>query len=232
MILKLTYKIRFPLGAEFTIDPKFLFLKRIYTMMKDVICTNKESKCTLCNKNSKCVYYKLSGENFKNYPAICVNRNYMEKKKISKNDELIVTFYCIGIAGQYVDFIKNYFDITNTLEKQYFQKFIIEQNYIENYSNYDGNIKFITPIESIDDIVDSIKYYNNNYNVDFIMPSIKIIEKKYQETRDYNKYIINGNILKYYGYRYEGFVKNYSRIFFEIGLGKNACIGGGKANEN
>ena len=38
MILQISYQIRFPLGAEFQSDPKYLFIKKIYSNMKNNMC--------------------------------------------------------------------------------------------------------------------------------------------------------------------------------------------------
>ena len=89
MILQISYQIRFPLGAEFQSDPKYLFIKKIYSNMKKIICVNsKLYKCENCIKKENCLYYFLSGEDFKGFPAIIVNRQLLEKKKYNKNESL------------------------------------------------------------------------------------------------------------------------------------------------
>ena len=122
MILKLSYHIRFPIGAEFQSDPKYLFIKNIYKGMKKVICTNVNKSCRECIKKEKCLYYFLSGENFSYYPSILINRDYVEKKSIKKNDSLLIELYLIGVACEYVGFIREFFDSTNQLGSFFFQK--------------------------------------------------------------------------------------------------------------
>lgn len=232
MILRITYQIRFPLGGEFSVDPKFLFFKKIYFSMKNLLCNNQGEKCCHCIKASKCIYYMLSGENFKYYPSITVKRKMVEKRRFNKNEVIDLSFYLIGIASQYVGFIQNYFDITNTLEKQYFQKFLVEQIYLDEKKYYDGNVKFVTPISSLEEIDEMIDYFNDIYSTDIEKPIIESFISNNNKIIDYNKYVINGHLLKYEGYKYEIKVNRFLKAFFEIGLGKNACIGGGQVDEN
>lgn len=232
MILKLTYQIRFPLGAEFALDPKFIFIKNIYSSIKNILCNNQERKCKTCQKSSTCIYHLLSGKDFEYYPAIVINRKFIEQRKLTKSDELTLDFYLIGVASQYVGFIQNYFDVTKTLENQYFQKFLLEQVYLDEDEYYDGNITFSTPIRSIEDIEQMIKYYNDTYNTNIKIPIVEVETPNIPKMIDYNKYIINGHLLKYDGYKYKLNVKNFSKELFKIGIGKTACIGGGHANEN
>lgn len=232
MILKLVYSIRFPLGGDFSLDPYFLFIKNVYASIKKILCINENKKCENCINNNKCIYYMLSGNDFDYYPSIVTNRKMIEKRRFKNNEDITLIIYMIGIAGRYDGFIQEYFNTTKYLEGQVFQKVLIEQTYIDENEYYDGNITFKTLISSKDDVIASVQYYNNVYHTNFLIPDVDIIDNNSKIMNDYNKYFVNGHLLKYSGYKYNAKVRNYSKILFKIGAGKNAIIGGGKACEN
>ena len=107
--------------------------------MKKIICVNsKLYKCENCIKKENCLYYFLSGEDFKGFPAIIVNRQLLEKKKYNKNESLELSFYLIGTATQYVDFISEYLDTTNKLWNNFFQKRLMKVEYLDDTELYNG----------------------------------------------------------------------------------------------
>ncbi len=231
MILKLSYNIRFPLGANFQSDPKYLFIKNIYKGMKNVICINKNHTCNGCEKKDNCLYYFLSGENFMQYPSILINREFVEKKNINKNENLKIELYLIGVACEYVGFIREFFDSSNKLGGFYFQKHIEKEEYIDDKTLYNGKLRFISFINSIEEISECLNYYNRKYNCNY--PNVFIKDADIgMSIRDFNHYQINGKKINIAGYKMNLYVEQYPKIFLEIGIGKLAFLGGGKAYEN
>lgn len=232
MIKKISYQIRFPLGAEFQSDPKYLFLKKIYTSIKKILCLNKKiDKCETCNKKERCLYDYLSGENFEYFPGILVDRNSLEKKKYDKSETFELTFYLIGTASQYVDFITEYFNSTSQLGEHFFQKRLIDLEYIDDQKLYSGKLKSTTTLEDIVEINLCLDYYNQKYNCNYLIPEIKVISKD-SYMRDFSHYQINYHKIYLNGYKMVIEIKNYPYIFTKIGIGKHAFLGGGKFNEN
>lgn len=226
MVKVISYKIRFPLGATFQKDPEAIFLKKIFSEIKTCTCINKEF-CSNCTKTSKCIYHLLSGEDFEKYPSIGVIRNPINKRTYTKNDVFTLTFFLIGIATNYSDFITSYMDSEEYVAGFYFQK-VIDKNiiYHSNSEYYNGKIKFLNIIKDENDIIDSINYYNNKYKCTFLIPtfatSLKNVhfkDKTFYKFSD--KHIcLEGNIRELY-------VENFSVTFFKIGLGKYNFLGGG-----
>ena len=232
MILEITYKIRFPLGGLFSLDPRFLFIKKIYESIKKVLCLNETKKCMSCDKTDKCIYHMLSGKDFSEYPSILINRNFLEKRNYAKNEVLSLKFYLVGIASEYGAFITNFFDNTNTLEKNYFQNHLVSQEYYDETKTTSGTYNFITPLSSINDIYTMIDYYNQEYLTKIKFPQINNSSINKQLISDYNQYIINGKKIIYKGYKVNLDIQNLSYILIKTGIGKNNIIGGGKINEN
>ncbi len=231
MVLQITYQIRFPVGGNFNSDPKYLFIKALYQSIKKVICMNKENKCIDCPFQSKCLYYFLSGENFTNYPAILVDRMSLEKKQIDKNESINLTFYLIGVASQYIGFIREYFDITSELVGVFFQKHLIKQEFIDDVETYNGIITYNGLIPNLEEITKAINYYNDKYNCNYPFPKIEMISQG-AYIRDFNQYQINSRHFNLNGYKMVVKVEKYPQIFMQIGIGKNAILGGGKSHAN
>lgn len=232
MILNLQYKIRFPLGANFSLDPKFIFIKQIYTSIKKITCQNINCKCKECSKKEKCIYYLLSGEDFIGYPSILINRNFVEKKQVNKNEVIKLNFYLIGVATEYAGFITNYFDLTSTIFGNYFQNFLVERIYLDESKTIDGNIKLSNPLQNVLEINEMVEYYNNKYMTKYHHPKVEIVGDNNIIINDYTKYNINHHFFKYSGIKYLLNVNNFSRTLLDTGVGKLSFMGGGLANEN
>ncbi len=173
----------------------------------------------------------MLGEDFKGFPAIIVNRQLLEKKKYNKNESLELSFYLIGTATQYVDFISEYLDTTNKLWNNFFQKRLMKVEYLDDTELYNGKLKSETLLTDMNEIPLCLCYYNEKYNCQYIIPDTKIVlEGSY--IRDFNYYQINLKRFYFNGFKMIIEVKNYPAIFMRIGIGKNAFLGGGKFNEN
>lgn len=231
MVLQITYQIRFPIGGNFNSDPKYLFIKALYQSIKKVICMNKEGSCNSCPFKERCLYYFLSGENFTNYPAILVDRMSLEKKQIDKNETINLTFYLIGVACEYIGFIREYFDITSELVGIFFQKHLVKQEYLDDTKTYNGILTYSGLITNIDEINQTIIYYNDKYNCNYPFPNVEMISQG-AYIRDFNQYQINHHHFNIKGYKMVVNVENYPEILLQIGIGKNAILGGGKSRAN
>ena len=231
MVLKISYQIRFPLGAEFQSDPKYLFIQKIYTSIKRILCIEtKIPNCFSCTHQDHCLYYFLSGEDFKYFPGILVDRNQLEKKMFDKRDTLLVTFYLIGLVSEYVAFIDEYFNTTQELVGVYFQKHLVEIVYLNDSNVYNGELEFTGLLKDIKEIEACIRYYNQKYNCHYLMPIIQVISQG-SYIRDFNHYHIGTHYFHKNGYKMKIVTQDYPNIFKQIGIGKCAFIGGGKANE-
>lgn len=229
MILKISYQIRFPLGAEFQSDPKYLFIQKIYMSIRRILCIDKSlSKCTTCIHQKNCLYHFLSGEDFRYFPGILVDRNHLEKKMFDKRDTILTTFYLIGVAAEYVGFIQEYFNTTKELVGIYFQKHLIEIAYLDDTNLYNGELEFTGLLKEIKEIEECIQYYNQKYSCQYPIPKIQIMNQG-SCIRDFNQYHIGSHSFRKEGYRMKIVVQEYPNIFKQIGIGKYAFIGGGKA---
>lgn len=224
MIRRISYLIRFPLGASLKYDVKYLLIKKIYGEIKKLVCLNN-GDCSKCSCNNKCIYYMLSGENFKEYPSILVKRDFFEQKVYKNNDVFEVNFYMIGIASAYFDFIIEYMKTIDYISGYYFQKHILDNSLLDE-EVIDNSVINIKLIKDIDEILNSVQYYNKKYNASIEIPII--IDKEEGIAKiDYNDYIINGCKIKISGKNYKLKVKKYSNSLLESGVGKNAILGGG-----
>lgn len=224
MIRKITYALKFPQGAILKSDVKYFLIKKIYKEIKELVCLGNKD-CRNCSCIERCIYYRLSGENFREYPSILVGRDFIEKKTYQGNDIVQIDFYMIGIASSYDDFITEYMKSIQYIEKNYFQKFLMSNTIMKEKQIDEGSIQ-IHLVRDQEDIEKSIRYYNERYNASLGEP-IFIEEKKGISKTDQTDYVINGCKIKIYGKNYTFRIKNYSSLLLEVGVGKNAILGGG-----
>ncbi len=228
MIREITYLIKFPLGASFQKPFKYLLLKSIFNDIKDKTCSNKERLCKECQESKNCLYHLLSGEDFKEFAGVIVDKAYLEKQSFSIQDSIKVSFYLIGITSIYEDFIHEYFRTHDFLKKQYFQKILIESNNLDESKNYDGYVRFITPFNEKTNINNQLSYFNCNYKTEF--ETVCMIEKQEGKfVKDETNYYFSKQKFRLNGYIGKYAVKNYSRALMKIGIGKENIIGGGRS---
>lgn len=226
MIKLIEYKVKFPLNADFKKDPEILFLSKIYNEIYQCTCINKQNKCDNCVQKMKCIYYFLSGENFTKYPAIGIKRSIINKRIFSSNDVLNLRFYLIGVSVNYAEFITAFMLNEETIGKYFFQKVQVRNELIQENELYEGKICFQNVIVNLEDIVQSIKYYNEKYKSNFYIPILKE-EKNEIQFNDETVYKICNKIIKIKGKTIDVKTRNFSNLFFEIGLGKYGFLGGG-----
>ena len=225
MVYKIAYKIRFPLGAKFQKDPEYLFISKIYREIKDSTCSNSEG-CQNCFKKDKCIYYYLSGENFEKYPSIHVKRNMINKHEYRSSDILELTFYLIGTAKNYSEFILAYFDTEDYIVGNFYQKVLISKEVIDD-KVIDGIVKIENVFMDCNDLIDSVNYYNKKYNCSFSIPTINI--KTSISFKDKNVYRLNDKYLKIEGSIGQMEVRAYPSALLECGLGRFGVLGGGRS---
>lgn len=227
MYKKISYKVRFPLGGKFDIDPKIILLRNIYREIKKCSCLNIEYKCYNCDFNDKCIYYYLSGHNFQEYPGINVDGTFMGKTDFKRNDVFDVSFYAIGNCAKYFEFIKEYMSTHDYINNVLFQKVVIKEEVINSNEVYNGKIIYKSIVKDLDDINKCINYYNNFYKTNYLIPEFTLIDKPL-EFNDYREYIFNGRRIKVSGIIYNANVCNYQQELLDIGVGSYAFLGGGK----
>lgn len=227
MVTKIDYLIRFPFGAEFNKNPKFLFIQSIYREIKTHTCLN-DYKCESCNLKESCVYFDISGQQFSFFPAILVNMNYLEKTKFKRNEVLDVSLYLIGNSSIYVDFIDSYFSNCDSLNGIYFQKTRKGEVKYDEKERYDGRVNVVNPFSKEDKICEMLTYYNSQYDTDFVT-DVDIKEVNVINSNDRRKYLINGKMFKLSGFIGLFHVKNCPEVLLEMGIGSNNIIGGGKS---
>lgn len=228
MIREIKYLIKFPLGASFQKPLKYLLLRNIFNDIKDKTCSNKERLCKECKESRNCLYYLLTGEDFKRYAGILVDKAYLEKQSFGIKDSIEISFYLVGMTSIYEDFIHEYFRTHDFLKKQYFQKALIESNSLDESVNYDGNVRFITPFNEKNNINDQLTYFNCNYKTKFCN-FCNIEKQEVKFVKDETNYYFNKQKFQLKGYVGKCSVKNYSKILMEIGIGKENIIGGGRS---
>ncbi len=237
MITKFKVKISFVQGAFFQQCPKLLFYKMIINKIKRITCINEKYRCSNCEYNNKCIYFNLSGENFKEYPAIIVSRTIFEKRQYKDRDVLEVDFYLIGKWQSCSDLFESYIADTQKygLTKNRYP-FIIKEfkkEVLNEVKQTLSEIKFLTPYVN-GDLNKQIIYYNDKYDTNFYPTNLIILNedaKMYYE----RKYIwIANERIRYSGKIGSLYVEKVSidKRILNVGLGKLNFLGGGKVSEN
>jgi hypothetical protein len=227
MITRVDYAIRFPFGAEFNKNPKFHFIQSIYRDIKTHACLG-DTQCESCFFTDSCVYFYISGQEFTQYPAILVNMNCLEKTKYKRNDVLDISFFLIGDASLYIEFIDGFFKSCNNLFGVYFQKTRKGEIKYDEKNLYEGKLTVITPFNINENINEMLEYYNIQYKADF-SPNLEINELETIRSNDRRVYLINGKRFKLSGHIGSFHVRNYPLVLLDMGIGRNNVLGGGRA---
>jgi hypothetical protein len=227
MIKKISYRLRFPFGAEFNHSPKYIFIKKIYKTIKKNTCLDN-GNCKLCSRHKSCIYYLISGEDFYHYPSIVVENKYLEKTIYHKNEILDLTFYIIGNLSIFSSFIDEYFESTDFIFGIYYQKTRLKMEVMDEKQVYDGLIRMVTPFLKESNIPEMVNFYNQAYLCQFDT-NIKIMGENTFSTNDYRFYFINNHKIFQKGLLGEFRVKNFPMVLTEIGIGKSNVIGGGRS---
>ena len=227
MIKKIIYEIRFPFGGYFNKPVQYLFIKDIYQRVKEQTCLNEDKKCINCSKKDQCIYYYISGENFNNPAGLVINKSFYENKTFKPNERINLIFYLIGKCQIYQNFIFEYMENTMQIYGKYFQKIKLLDRKDEEFDTYTGEIRCITPIKDYEEVITTIKYYNEKYQTNFDT-QIDIHQKRIRKVYDETIYAINNRRFKLFGNTGIFEVRNYPKILFDIGVGRENVIGGGR----
>lgn len=234
-MIKYTVVVSFPMGIRFNNNPKLLFYRKMFNMIKKVSCLNNECKCINCPFNANCIYYRISGKNFREYPAIIVDTKIFEKNFYDINQQLKMDFYLLGNMTTYINFIQLFF--TNFLNQRICGKpfYLIKQSQeiidIKEIVSF-KNMKIKTIVEGTDIckiVNDQISYYRDNYDVCLDMGEKNISLVKMNEV------CIQSDMQRIKGYIGEIiFSENnvISNSLVKIGVGKYCYMGGGKIEIN
>ncbi|MGI6711076.1 MAG: hypothetical protein ACOX4W_06540 [Bacilli bacterium] len=229
MVIKHQFTLKFPFGASFNKDYKYLIYHEIIKKIKRLTCINIDGNCIDCKLAPSCIYYHISGENFTSYPGLMIERNFVEKKEISQGEIITINIFLFKELVKYEDYIISFFESNYFFE--YFYQLLEHKKEVISKDNYSGKIRIITPIVECENIIKQLEYYNKNYNCDFSLDiSLKCLNEK--KIYDEFRYRFNDKLFNLSGLIGEFEVKNINRVFFEIGLGKTNFIGGGRAIES
>lgn len=234
-MIKYTVVVSFPMGMRFNNNPKLLFYRKMFNMIKKVSCLNNECKCINCPFNVNCIYYRISGKNFHEYPAIIVDTKIFEKNFYDINQQLKIDFYLLGNMTTYSNFIQLFF--TNYLNQKICGKpfYLIKQS--QEVIDVDEivpfkKIKIKTIVEDTDIckiINNQISYYRDKYDAYFNM------EEKNISLVKMNEVCIQSDMRRIKGYIGEIiFSENniISNALVKIGVGRYCYMGGGKIEIN
>lgn len=231
MVVRYKYLLKFPFGASFNKDLKYLIYSSLFREIKKITCINLEGTCETCPLSDTCIYYHLSGENFNNYPGVIIDRFIVEKRKF-KSDEIIeLNIYLFQSLIKFEGFIRKFIEDNNNFFDHFYQIIKFDKEIIKIDGTYDGEILAVTPISQIDKINNQLEYYNDKYDTNFNL-KFEIFEVNTKKVKDRNNYYINGVRINLEGLVGELKVNNLDKILFTIGIGKQNFFGGGKIHEN
>lgn len=246
-IKTINYKIRFLEDIIFKEEPEIAFLKAIYKRLKNILCTNTDSKCRGCNYSEKCLYNYMSAGDFEfieKMPVI-IKRPLLSGRDKKSGDIIDLKFTFLGDAAMHMDFL-NYvlkeFETRGLFREKY--RFLIESRTDNKVEVIEGNsnissIKILTPIDRRENIFETEKEKIDNLNnlysitdkpIDSINAPYEFDAVRFQMKKPLN---IGSNKLIQKGYvgtikfRESNANNNLLKIINIIGAGKFYAIGGG-----
>lgn len=225
--------VSFPLGAYFHLDIIEYTYKQFLKMLKKITCVNIESKCNECTLCNECQYYRITGENFKEYPGIIFEKDIFSENIFKENEEYEFIVYLVGNCDIYKDYLEIFFkEYLNYKLAGY--DFLIKRFECDIIQDKECRIKKLNVysiIESLDFIYcynNMVKYYNRIYNTNYhLMHTISSITR----IKNVNEGIINvyTRKIRKTGYIYSLELDDYlSKNILKLGIGKYNFIGGGK----
>jgi len=225
MVTRFSFEIEFAEDSSFIFSPKFLVLRRLYDHIKHLTCINLEEKCSTCAIKSQCIFYLLSGENFKQYPAIGISRDLADKKSYRKGEKMNGALLLIG-NDRFKGYIEGVFASMSGLMG--FRVLIKDFSIVEAQRKVIQSLsaRLVTPYAG-DDLEKQARYYLEAYGEELIVSEIKNIEKP-RHVYDKTNYRINGINFHIGGAIGEVVFEKIDSAYLLIGIGRQNFIGGGQ----
>ncbi|HHU70379.1 MAG TPA: hypothetical protein GXZ31_08810 [Thermoanaerobacterales bacterium] len=241
------YKIRFLEDVVFKDEPEIAFLKAIYKRLKNILCINKNSRCSDCTYSGKCLYNYMSAGDFEfieNMPVI-INKPLLSGRNKKSGDVIDLKFTFLGDAAVHIDFL-NYavkeFETRGLFGEKY--RFFIESrtdNEIEDKKDNSNvsSIKILTPIDRCENIFKIEKEKIDNLNklyritdkpIDLITEPYEFDAVRFKMQKPLyigNKKLIRKGYVGTIKFREPIVNNNLLKIINLIGAGKFYAIGGG-----
>lgn len=196
-------------------------------------CINKEGKCDNCPLCDQCQYYHLTGENFKQYPGICISNTLFPKAIYRDNEDLVINLYLIGNCDNYSAYIELFFQdyLNHHFVGFDFQIKALERETINCSTDRIKGLHFSSLVEegNIKDVYNTMMhYYNLHYDTAF-----DLLQNMYQEKgmpTSYKPISLGTKRIVPRGLLYKNIHADepWNTLVFYIGLGKFNYIGGGK----
>lgn len=252
-IKTLHYEICFLNDIVFVEDAELVFLKIIYSRLKNILCINKIRDCSRCSHANKCLYNYMSSGDFVNLETIPVilQRTLFSKKFFKRKEKLDLNFTFLGEATKHIDFF-NYIlkeiEIKGLFKEGY--KFVIQNKELINHEikKSSKKVKYIEILSLVDtkyNIIEKekikIKELNKLYNFidDTLIDSMNIeYNTNFIKLNFKNSINIGNKRVKQKGYvgkinfKKPALNNSILQILEIIGMGKLYGLGGGNIKLN
>lgn len=228
-------KVTFPFKGHFYDSIDEYVYKQFLNYLNKMTCVVTNTLCKECVRSQQCRYYKITGENFKQYPGIFMKSNLFSKTIVKNEEEYEFIFILIGSMKKYYSYIEVFFK--NYLEQKIASiPFYLKSITIEELEDVDKKVTKLTNAfcfsnkSFIDDYNDLVNYYNQQYDCTFNtideLNAITVLEKNIQYPNFVSKTCIRKRKGKYRVVSFLDEVLINSSLLY-IGVGRSNDIGGG-----
>ncbi len=170
----------------------------------------------------------MSGEEFKFYPAILINRDLIEKTVFDLEESLILNFFLIGNEN-YKGYVLGFFEQLNSLMGFSIKCDLIEVALLKKENKGMVKTRIVTPFVIVD-LTEQAEYYLRTYEVALpIKSNFKIVQSR--SVFDKRRFVIDRKTITTSGIIGELMFDAIDSRYFTIGIGKSNFIGGGQINE-
>lgn len=247
-IKALSYRLRFLENIVFKEDPQIAFFKAIFKRLKNILCINRQDRCSLCSYRESCLYNYMSAGDFANIEGmpIIIEKPLFAKRTFKKDDILDLKFLFLGDAAAHRDFFNHTlkeFEVRGLFKEGY--RFLImnvaeADISLERRNSIISGINILTPIDRVADVFkiekEKMDRLNELYNI--TEGPLPVINKPYNfiaiEFDIKNALHIGSNRVMRRGYVgnicFEEPIctNNLIELMYIIGAGRFYGIGGGK----
>jgi adenine-specific DNA glycosylase len=228
MVTHFSYQITLLERCRFRHYPRFFVYRLIMGYIKRLTCLRSERNCRTCPLTDQCIYYQLSGENFRKYPAVTIRRNMVEQVQYEAQERIIFDVFLIG-HKPFRGYVEGFFDQLKMIEKHpvYVQLIRIDDLDKQVICNRDFHI--ITPLSNIH-FQDQLDYYHEQYETSFELTGFNEIKDK-RVVRDQTYYRIDRETFRLFGVIGKVHIDRIDHALQLIGIGQTNFIGGGQLDE-
>jgi len=224
MVTHYIYEIQLLTDAEFRMCPMFLLYRKLMRKIKKLTCLRSDHTCRHCPLQDQCIYYALSGENFKFYPAIMIKRNLVEQTKYSFRSSFRVELFLLGNKA-FKGYIESFFeDLTNIdrnpVTARQNRAATLEPNLLK-----EKTCRLMTPFKDTD-LKGQLHYYMEKYSCHFELSNPSIV-KNMRRVYDQARYRLDDTVIRINGVLGDIFFDSLDARLLEIGIGQTNYLGGG-----